>query len=484
MDGKEIFRLTQAIQPARIEWKMSFLARISLRLLEYSSMKLAISGFASFLLVAPIAAYPSPWRNQDDRSWIGKTIIMKRYGVQIYRTNDDRIDVVVGTLNRTDYVVVGEKEGRIWIRQDGVEGWLSKEDAALPEDGVEFFSKQLQQNPNDTTLYAKRSKCYELKGNMEAAIKDYDQAIRVAPGASSWWNNRANLYQKSKDYDRALEDYNKALALSPTSFIPLGNRGNAYYHKHEYERAITDYNDSIQQNPKYVNAHANRGNAYRELREFDKALSELRASSSDRSQIFLRPRRSRYPLDHATSLRQGRGRGRRGNPARSAFGTGVSGARQSPARAERVSPGHRRLRSFGLAGAEILPGPGREGNARREFKQYELALRDYDEALKIEPKSVTALIGKSLLLAACPDENCRSGTKALELAQQACELTKNKVPGALEALAAAHAEMQQFDEAIQAQRKVLEITWYAKEKGDEVKSRLALYESKKPYRLE
>ncbi len=483
MDGKEIFRLTQAIQPARIEWKMSFLARISLRLLEYSSMKLAISGFASFLLVAPIAAYPSPWRNQDDRSWIGKTIIMKRYGVQIYRTNDDRIDVVVGTLNRTDYVVVGEKEGRIWIRQDGVEGWLSKEDAALPEDGVEFFSKQLQQNPNDTTLYAKRSKCYELKGNMEAAIKDYDQAIRVAPGASSWWNNRANLYQKSKDYDRALEDYNKALALSPTSFIPLGNRGNAYYHKHEYERAITDYNDSIQQNPKYVNAHANRGNAYRELREFDKALQNYeQALRIDPKYSYahvglatlwiMQHRYDKAEEEVAAAIRLDR---------RSAL---AYLARQSPARAERVSPGHRRLRSFGLAGAEILPGRAERGNARREFKQYELALRDYDEALKIEPKSVTALIGKSLLLAACPDENCRSGTKALELAQQACELTKNKVPGALEALAAAHAEMQQFDEAIQAQRKVLEITWYAKEKGDEVKSRLALYESKKPYRLE
>jgi tetratricopeptide (TPR) repeat protein len=446
-------------------------------------MKSAIAGFASLLLVGSLLAFPAP-RSENDRSWVGKTVIMKRYGVQIMRTNDDHIDVVVGTLNRTDYVVVAERDDKIWVRQDGAEGWFLKQDATLPEEGIEFFTSELKKNANDTTLYAKRSKCYEQKGDTQAAIKDYDEALRIAPHFSSWWNNRGNLYMKLKNYDKALQDYDKALEISPASFIPLGNRGNAYNHKREYERAIVDYDEAIRQNAKYINAHANRGNSYRELRNFDKAMENYDAALeidpkfgyayANRAILWMRMHRLDKAEEDITSavrhdsrsatvyLLRGNIRGERKDYRKAIEDYDHSlwlEPKSSEARAER-------------------------GNARRELKQYDLAIKDYEEALKLEPKSVTGLTGKAWLLATCPDENFRDGTKALELATVVCELTKNKEPKALEALAAAHAELRQFDEAVKTQKKVLEISWYAKEKGDDAKSRLQQYENKKPYRTE
>lgn len=53
----------------------------------------------------------------------------------------------------------------------------------------------------------------------------------------------------------------------------------------------------------------------------------------------------------------------------------------------------------------------------------------------------------ALLLASSPDDSLRNGTAALELAERAVELTQRQDPQALEALAAAFAEVGRFDDA-------------------------------------
>src|SRR5258708_6745931 len=190
------------------------------------------------LLLAGTIAFPSPLRHEDGKSWSGRTVIMKKTGTRFFRTSADGTVADAGLLNRTDYVVTREKDGKIWVKQDGVEGWFPKAEAALPEEGVEHFSKMIRDNPNDSAQFARRSKAHELKGDLDAALKDYDEAIRISPASSSWWNNRANLYQKRKDYDRAIQDYNRSIELSGNSAIVFGNRGNAWNNKREFEKAI------------------------------------------------------------------------------------------------------------------------------------------------------------------------------------------------------------------------------------------------------
>ena len=226
------------------------------------------------LLLAGTLAYPSPLRTDEQSSWVGRTVIMKKTGTRFFHTNADGSTADVGLLGRTDYVVTRYHDGKIWVKQDGVEGWITKEDAALPEGAIEHFSKLIRDNPNDSAQFASRSKAHELKGDLDAALKDYDEALRLSPASSSWWNNRANLYQKKRDYDRALQDYDRSIELNRGSAILWGNRGNAYSNKREYERAISDYNEALRINPSYLNAIANRGNVHRELRDDDKALTD------------------------------------------------------------------------------------------------------------------------------------------------------------------------------------------------------------------
>jgi tetratricopeptide (TPR) repeat protein len=86
------------------------------------------------------------------------------------------------------------------------------------------------------------------------------------------------------------------------------------------------------------------------------------------------------------------------------------------------------------------------------------------------------------MLATCPRDSLRDGKKALELAKQAHELDKAD-PWTMAALSVAYAEIGDFEQAMQWQKKALEDKEYAADAEEKAKAekRLKLYEQKKPY---
>jgi tetratricopeptide (TPR) repeat protein len=441
------------------------------------------SSLASLVLAGTLG-YPSPLRFDPDKSWTGRTVIMKKTGTRFFQANVENVEVVVGTLARTDYVVVRETDTRIWIKQDGVEGWIPKEDAALPEDGVEHFSKLIRENPNDSSNYARRSKAHELKGDLEAALKDYDEAIRISPGTSSWYNNRANLLNRKKDFDAALRDYTRAIQMNPGSAIVHGNRGNAHSNLRDFDQAIQDYTESLRLSATYINALANRGNAYRETRRYDKALADYAAALKIDSRFA-------YALASRGGLWTARGdltKAEADINAACAIDPRSALAFLQRGNLRRAQKRHQlALDDYAHAiwlDPRLTSAYVERGIARRELKQYDKALADFDKALEIEAKSPFAMSAKAWLLATCPDAKLRDGKKALELAKSADERCKTKEPRYMEALAAAHAETGDFDAAVALQKSVVLDAEYVKENGDGPKKRLDLYSSKMPFREE
>src|SRR5262249_35111461 len=70
----------------------------------------------------------------------------------------------------------------------------------------------------------------------------------------------------------------------------------------------------------------------------------------------------------------------------------------------------------------------------------------------------------------------------LELATKANELTGGKDASVLDALAAAHAEVGDFDKAVEFQKKALADKAFEKDFGEKARARLKQYEQKKPWR--
>jgi tetratricopeptide (TPR) repeat protein len=96
---------------------------------------------------------------------------------------------------------------------------------------------------------------------------------------------------------------------------------------------------------------------------------------------------------------------------------------------------------------------------------YDKALSDFDTSIMIDPNNAYAHCARASLQATCLDESIRDGLKALENARRALELAQEtgqligdwRHRQYLQVLAAAHAENNQFEDAIAAQSQALEL---------------------------
>jgi tetratricopeptide (TPR) repeat protein len=120
------------------------------------------------------------------------------------------------------------------------------------------------------------------------------------------------------------------------------------------------------------------------------------------------------------------------------------------------------------------------GNLAAERGDFEQALRDFERALELDENSAEAHRALAWLLATCPDPRYRDSGRALASAARAVELAPPGDCAMLDALAAAHADAGNFDEAVRATQDALR-TAHA-ELAAALKFRLALYQQRQPYR--
>ena len=113
--------------------------------------------------------------------------------------------------------------------------------------------------------------------------------------------------------------------------------------------------------------------------------------------------------------------------------------------------------------------------------KYVNAIADYVDALRIDPVDPYGHSYLAWLRSTCPDEKFRDGKQAVQSATTACELTRWQDPNMLDILAAAYAETGAFDVAVKWESRAIELE-KDEQSQKECRSRLRLYQQKKPYR--
>jgi len=213
------------------------------------------------------------WVVGDD-SWVGRSVMPRQAGVRIGHTDQEGKQIYVAELTNFVYTVRVEKDGFLFVRHRGTEGWLWKGHAVLLDDAVDFFSDQLRLNPFDAFAFAHRSRAWLEEDKPERGLQDANEALRLQPGNAAWLRVRAALYDDLDDTSRALADLGEAIRLEPRNSLNFTQRGTLYKSLKDYDKAIDDFSMAIRLDPKFSAAFFNRGNAYKAQKLLDKAIAD------------------------------------------------------------------------------------------------------------------------------------------------------------------------------------------------------------------
>ncbi|HVO94168.1 MAG TPA: tetratricopeptide repeat protein [Terriglobales bacterium] len=118
----------------------------------------------------------------------------------------------------------------------------------------------------------------EIRGDVDAAIKEYTKVIELKPELPEAYSNLAVAQKKKGDRDRAIETLNRALQLKPDFASALTTRGGIYAEQGKWAEARSDFEAALKLNPRDDGALYGLAESLREARDYagaQQALSEL-----------------------------------------------------------------------------------------------------------------------------------------------------------------------------------------------------------------
>lgn len=251
--------------------------------------------------------------------------------------------------------------------------------------------------------------------------------------------------------EEAVAYYNKVLAESdPKSAAALDYRGFAKSLLGNTEGAAEDWNQAIKLDPKYANAYSSRAAHLLNLGKLDAALKDMDVA------LELQPANSNF-----LSLRS------KVRVLQREWDAALLDANEALRHDPQSSVAfHNRAMVWQLG--------------KGEWKK---ALADYDESIRLNPENFAAYANRALIRATSPDERFRNGRQALWDAMRTCQSTDWKNPKCVRTLAAAHAELGQFEEARRWQKKAIELAGQDEVLLTEFRAQFEKYRANEPLRL-
>jgi tetratricopeptide (TPR) repeat protein len=467
------------------------------------------------------------------------TAVKRGQSLSVYNRSGGRVWVVLNSAPNS-----GElgSRGRTW-------GWIDPSYLLPPDKAVRHFSDAIQKNPKDPGSYLGRASAefalnrndkaiadcgqavkldpnsvlgFELRATAwirkeqpEKAIADLDQVLRLEPKRAGAYRLRGEMWERKENFEKAIADFSHVLQLNSSDCYAYGYRGYCRTRKREYEKAIADFDEVLSRDASASYAYKGRGEAWMYLHAFDRAeedisegirLDETAAVSRwGMAWRYLIYRDFRDTLAECVEIqkafvhradayvlradcREAVGDSDRAFADISeALWIDPTSVRGLAARGDYWLEKNR----FDLAMADFdaalkldpkfaLSHHLMRGSCLAQQGRFEKARADFDEALRLGPDDQRACNGAAWFLATCNEARYRDGKKAVALGTKACQKSDWQSSGAIDTLAAAYAEAGKFDEAVRWQTKALELAVPAAKK--KMSDRLALYKAGKPYR--
>lgn len=207
-------------------------------------------------IVLILGAPPALHAQAEDR-WIGERVLPKpnfllRMENRIIPLNPRAFDIYRVEQVKGPWL-------RLHAEREGPSGWALSEQVIPVKQAIEFYTDYIRTKPDNPHGYTMRAIIREReRKELDLALGDYNEAIRLDPTKAYGYNNRGMLWHAKKEYDKAIADYTEAIRLDPKDAIARNNRGNARLAKKEYDKALADFDEAHRIDPTYAVADFSR----------------------------------------------------------------------------------------------------------------------------------------------------------------------------------------------------------------------------------
>jgi len=334
--------------------------------------------------------------------------------------------------------------------------------------------------PRDAAAVRTRGLVRAASGKLEEALADFDKGIELSPKHIATYEAKAAVLTRLKKYDEALQVLEKVRQLNPDSAQPLIQRARVRMQQSDFEAAIEELDKAHAVDPDNLAVLLLRAGVYEELKQGEKALADvdqvlklkpdLPAAMRLRAVLLTRLDRMDEAIAELEALRE---KAPKDLVALLQLGVYYSSQNKYTEAVEAFSAvlAERPEHWGALRG---------RGDALLNTGKHREAIDDYNKAVKLKPDDPGILNNLAWVLATSPEEELRDGKRAVELATEACRVTDYKQAHILSTLAAAHAELGDFDTAIKWTEKGLDVA--AEEQIEPLEKELQSYRAGKPWR--
>ena len=164
--------------------------------------------------------------------------------------------------------------------------------ASYWHDSERLWRHVLTTAPDNYVAHTNLGLALDQNGQVEAAIAEYEAALRIQPAHAATHNNLGNALLHLGRTQDAMAHYQKALDIEPRFSQAHNNIGIALGQNGQLVEAITHFKKALEITPTYADAHSNLGSALlisgrldEALPEFLKALEIRPNSSEDHKQL-------------------------------------------------------------------------------------------------------------------------------------------------------------------------------------------------------
>ena len=147
----------------------------------------------------------------------------------------------------------------------------------LPNSGAENGGSQMQLNTSDqiafiSNVHGNLAMVYENTGQLEAAIRHYQQALELQPAKPSLHRDLAGVYWEKRRYAAAEPHYKQVIAYDAIDTQAFYRLGLIFLMKEQYLEAVSQFKRVIEIDARHVRAYGALGVVYQELGNIPEAI--------------------------------------------------------------------------------------------------------------------------------------------------------------------------------------------------------------------